>query len=256
MDGIGDVLRDAREARGVDLEEVERATKIRGRYLAALEAEEWDVLPGRAYVRGFLRTYAEFLDLDPGPLTEQLQRELEAERPEEAPLEPVVQPGTLPQGRWRGIGLRLAAALVALAAVAAAIAIWIGDGADDPGGATPAAPPAAEEEPAGDDEEPEPEPEPDEPQRVTVAIEATGTVWVCMVSGGGEPLVDGETLAAGDSRGPFEARRVQMTLGNGQAELTANGEAVEVPDAPDPIGLELVGDGVSELDESERPTCA
>jgi len=49
---------------------------------------------------------------------------------------------------------------------------------------------------------------------------------------------------------------VQMTLGNGQAELTANGEAVEVPDAPDPIGLELVGDGVSELDESERPTCA
>ncbi|WP_427854584.1 helix-turn-helix domain-containing protein [Desulfotomaculum copahuensis] len=58
------MLREARLARGISLADAEEATKIRGRYLEALEKEAFDVLPGRVYVKGFLRNYARFLGLD------------------------------------------------------------------------------------------------------------------------------------------------------------------------------------------------
>ena len=60
--GIGAALRGARNRRNVDLSEVAASTKIRGRYLRAIENEEWDTLPGGAYTRGFNRTYAGYLD--------------------------------------------------------------------------------------------------------------------------------------------------------------------------------------------------
>ena len=61
---IGTSLRQARQHRGLDVSDVERETRIRAKYLTALEEERFEVLPGTAYVRGFLRTYAEFLGLD------------------------------------------------------------------------------------------------------------------------------------------------------------------------------------------------
>src|SRR6476620_2296967 len=64
MPGIGETLREARTAAGIQLDDAERTSRIRIRYLDALENEEWDVLPGDAYVRGFLHTYADFLGLD------------------------------------------------------------------------------------------------------------------------------------------------------------------------------------------------
>jgi cytoskeleton protein RodZ len=61
---IGNSLREARLRQGLDLARVEEDTKIRGKYLQALEAERFEVLPGETYVKGFLRTYAEYLGLD------------------------------------------------------------------------------------------------------------------------------------------------------------------------------------------------
>ena len=61
---IGQLLREAREAKGCTLEEAERATRIRAKYLAAFEAEEFSVLPSEAQTRGFLRNYAQFLGLE------------------------------------------------------------------------------------------------------------------------------------------------------------------------------------------------
>jgi cytoskeletal protein RodZ len=61
---IGNSLRDARLRQKLDFPEVEQAVKIRARYLRALEDEEFDVLPAQTYVKGFLRSYAEFLGLD------------------------------------------------------------------------------------------------------------------------------------------------------------------------------------------------
>jgi cytoskeleton protein RodZ len=61
---IGSSLRDARTRRGLELSEVERDTRIRPRYLQALEDERFELLPGEAYAKGFLRTYADFLGLE------------------------------------------------------------------------------------------------------------------------------------------------------------------------------------------------
>src|SRR5687768_18128194 len=65
MPEIGETLREARMRRRVDMTEVETATKIRGKYLRALENEEWDLLPGPRFVKTFLGTYAEYLALAP-----------------------------------------------------------------------------------------------------------------------------------------------------------------------------------------------
>jgi cytoskeleton protein RodZ len=64
MFAIGDSLREARTRRGLSAADVQKGIRIRERYLTALEEEQWDLLPGEAYTKGFLRTYAEFLGLD------------------------------------------------------------------------------------------------------------------------------------------------------------------------------------------------
>ena len=61
---IGNSLREARVRRGIDFAQAELATKIRGKYLRALEDEQFALLPAQTYVKGFLRTYAEYLGLD------------------------------------------------------------------------------------------------------------------------------------------------------------------------------------------------
>jgi hypothetical protein len=61
---IGNSLREARVRRGIDFAQAELGTKIRGKYLRALEDEQFELLPAQTYVKGFLRTYAEFLGLD------------------------------------------------------------------------------------------------------------------------------------------------------------------------------------------------
>jgi helix-turn-helix protein len=61
---IGNSLREARLRQGLDFPEIEQGTKIRGKYLRALEDEQFDLLPAQTYVKGFLRSYAEYLGLD------------------------------------------------------------------------------------------------------------------------------------------------------------------------------------------------
>jgi cytoskeletal protein RodZ len=61
---IGNSLREARLRQGLDFPQLEQSTKIRGKYLRALEEEQFEVLPAQTYVKGFLRTYADYLGLD------------------------------------------------------------------------------------------------------------------------------------------------------------------------------------------------
>ena len=74
----------------IDISEIEAETKIRAKYLRALENEEWGLLPGPAYVRSFLRTYAEALDLDAKLLLEEYK--LRHERPSDHDLMPIGAP--------------------------------------------------------------------------------------------------------------------------------------------------------------------
>ncbi|MFM9139371.1 MAG: helix-turn-helix domain-containing protein [Solirubrobacterales bacterium] len=64
MPEIAEQLRSAREGAGLDIATVEADTKIRGKYLRALESGEWDLLPEPTSTKAFLRTYADYLGLD------------------------------------------------------------------------------------------------------------------------------------------------------------------------------------------------
>lgn len=110
---LGGLLRGRREERGLTIEQAEEATRIRRRYLQALEDESFADLPGEVYVRGFLRLYAEYLGLDPAEVLS-LYRPLR--RPTPADL---VRPPGLERTRESIGGRLLAIALVAVVAVAA-----------------------------------------------------------------------------------------------------------------------------------------
>src|SRR3712207_4238475 len=89
MPEIGETLRETRMRRRIDITEVETATKIRAKYLRALENEEWDLLPGPTFVKTFLRTYAEYLEIDPRLLVEEYRQRFEQPGAQElTPLTP------------------------------------------------------------------------------------------------------------------------------------------------------------------------
>lgn len=75
VDSIGQRLREARQGRSLSLEDVAYATRIRVRYLSAMEEGDYEAIPSAAQARGFLRTYASYLGLDPTPLLEALGQE-------------------------------------------------------------------------------------------------------------------------------------------------------------------------------------
>ncbi len=85
MSELGSWLIRAREARGLTLEDAERDTRISRRYLQALEAEQFDVIPAPVYARGFLRSYSQYLGLDPQELLALFPRD---DEPAHSPLQP------------------------------------------------------------------------------------------------------------------------------------------------------------------------
>jgi hypothetical protein len=115
---IGASLREARTRRGLSSADVQKAIRIRERYLTALEEEKWDLLPGEAYAKGFLRTYAEFLGLDGDLYLDEWNSRFG--HPDEAPV-PVPEPPS----RVRRLGvLRPVLAGLAIAVAVAGAAAW------------------------------------------------------------------------------------------------------------------------------------
>ena len=131
MQDIGATLRDARMRARIDVSEVETQTKIRAKYLRALENEEWDLLPGPTFVKTFLRTYAEYLDRDPRLLVEEYRQRFEW--PSSQELTPFRRPSRRPRrrvGALVGPGVVLFGGLVVLLAVFYVLGTW---GDDDDG---------------------------------------------------------------------------------------------------------------------------
>jgi hypothetical protein len=110
---IGSSLRAARMRQELELSQAERDTRIRAKYLRALEDERFDVLPGPAYTKGFLRTYADYLGLDAQPFVDAYNARF---APEEEPAPP-------PQLRIRRRRFAVAPWLLLVAALAASIAV-------------------------------------------------------------------------------------------------------------------------------------
>ncbi|MEO8092294.1 MAG: helix-turn-helix domain-containing protein [bacterium] len=77
---IGEALKRSRTAQGIEIREVEERTKIRTKYLRALESESWEALPDPAYAKAFLRTYAQVLGLDADALVGAYRRQVEGDR--------------------------------------------------------------------------------------------------------------------------------------------------------------------------------
>lgn len=83
---IGIMLKEAREEKGLSLDDIQDMTKIQKRYLAAIEQEDYHALPGRFYARAFIREYAQAVELNPDVLLEEFDEDsIESQEEENAP---------------------------------------------------------------------------------------------------------------------------------------------------------------------------
>ena len=119
---IGNSLREARFRQQLEFGELEQATKIRARYLRALEEESFDTLPAQTYVKGFLRTYADYLGLDGQLYVDEYNSRFSAE---EEHREPVVSRRTSNVGRQQHRRLENRGVVFALAGIGVLFALVI-----------------------------------------------------------------------------------------------------------------------------------
>jgi cytoskeleton protein RodZ len=257
MPEIGETLREARMRRRIDMTEVESATKIRGKYLRALENEEWDLLPGPTFVKTFLRTYAEYLGLDARLLVEEYRQRFE--RPSSQELTPFRRPSRRPRrrvGALVGPGVVLFGGLVVLLAVFYVLGTWGGDDDGVPARVQPTATPdsAPSEERSGSGSERERE---RPARRVRLQLVATGTVYVCLVDARGRQLIDEETLQAGARTRVYRGRRFRTNFGNANVQMRVDGRLYDVAASADPVGYELrPGRRPRLLSDAARPDCS
>jgi cytoskeletal protein RodZ len=237
MPEIGETLREARMRRRIDMAEVESATKIRAKYLRALESEEWELLPGPTFVKTFLRTYAEYLELDARLLVEEYKQRFE--RPAGMDTTPL---NLRRQRRRRRVAPRLGPGLVVVLGIVILLgALYLlgvsGNNDDEP------TPPAAVESAT-------PTPRKKAPAKkrkqqaaasrpMRVSIVATGPVYVCMEDARGRAVVDKETLEAGQRTKTFRGRHFKVTFGTAAARIRQNGKGYPVAESKDPVGYDL-----------------
>jgi cytoskeleton protein RodZ len=257
MPEIGETLREARMRRRIDMTEVEAATKIRAKYLRALESEEWDLLPGPTFVKTFLRTYADYLELDSRLLVEEYKQRFE--RPAGMELTPL---NLRRQSRRRRVAPRLGPVLVIVLGVLVVLAALYAlgrSGADE----TPTPPTRVETpEPSGRGSggdgkgEDGDRGERDQPRRVSVRISATAPVYVCMVDAGGRAVIDEETLQAGDRTRTFRGRRFRVTFGNESATMRVGGRNFPVASSSEAVGYDIRPGRAPRRLSSGLPTCS
>jgi len=251
MAEIGQTLREARIRARIDISEIEAKTKIRARYLRALENEEWGLLPGPTYTKSFLRTYAEALGLDGRALVEEYKARFERGEEREYRHPPIRrrhrEREPLPRGYLLGGALLL---LVALLAVVGSLHPSSQSARRSHRSATAPRPlsrpltavtTATTTTAAAD---------------LTVALKPTARVWVCLVSEG-RKLIPGVILLPeeGQQGRLFRGRAFEVNLGNSHVELTVDGRPVDVPPSPEPIGYAIEGSGIHPLPPGKRPTC-
>ncbi len=251
MPEIGETLREARMRAKIDVSEVEATTKIRAKYLRALENEEWGLLPGPTFVRSFLRTYADYLGLDSKLLVEEYR--LRHEHPSELDLAPIA-PNLGPERRAAQISPpRLSRGWIIGLSVLAIIALLIvigsvGGGKSEQGKvATQATTPKAKPG------RPTPAPRP------TVArlkLIPTDPVYVCLIDSSGRRLVDGQTLDPSSPTPTFKAKRFSVLFGHGPQEMVVNGKAVQIRTSSNPIGFDITPTSRRELSQARLPTCS
>jgi cytoskeleton protein RodZ len=246
MPSIGDTLREARMRQRLDIADVEAKTKIRAKYLRALENEEFGMLPGPTFVKTFLRSYAEVLGLDPHLLVEDYRARYEPRDDAEA-LKPLGPPGigrdrrrrARPPGPWLLAGLVVAAVLGTLLVIGLV-------GEEDGGGE------AAQENTTTEPrrERPKRREQPPRPRRVALRIAPEAETYVCIDTGAGTEVRFEGILTAPQT---FRGRRLRVNLGNTSVALTKNGRPVEVGSGSEPVGFAFTPGSTTPLPLGERP---
>jgi hypothetical protein len=245
---IGNSLREARYRQQLELSEVELATKIRSRYLQALEEESFDALPAQTYVKGFLRTYADYLGLDGQLYVDEYNSRYSVG--EDEPREPVVarRTSTVHQRhrRLERRGVLLGLGLIAVLCAFLIAAFKFSNGSDNPpipnlgtstGKATSSGAPRHKK------------------QRKTArpakirffVVAARGNCWmeVRNYSAGGKTLYTG-TLQYRQHLGPLVARRLWINFGSpGNVWAAVNGKRVTLPGAGRSVTVLVSSRGVS-----------
>ena len=229
----------------IDISEVESATKIRAKYLRAIENEEWDMLPGPTFVKSFLRTYAEFLGLDARLLVEEYKLRYEP-TPSDTELQalgPPVGPRRLraprPPRLSRGwiVGLSGAGLIVLLIVLGS---IGGGDGNDTPVATQPSTTPKP----------PKPRPRP-EPTTARLTLIPTGEVYVCLRNAN-DKLIVNNTLTPDSGNQSFRGRRFRVTVGNASIAMRVNGKALQVQPSPTATTFEITPRGRRLVPETEN----
>lgn len=225
MSGFGAKLREAREQQGISLETVETETKIRKLYLAAMEEENFSILPPQVYALGFVKRYAGFLKLDPDALSREFKKIAYPVAMEEVQMQPLK-----PQ-----IGLRLRRLPLkkfAAAAVFLVLVIWSGNYfagylSDYMNRPKPTQPPQVENKNPIQPSNPTPSTqETSDLLKVQLKAKAGQSCWI-LVKVDGEQKVQ-ETLSDGQQQ-TFTARdSIFVRLGNAAAvDIFVNNKLIE-----------------------------
>ena len=241
----------------IDVSEIEAKTKIRAKYLRALENEEWSLLPGPTFVKSFLRTYAQALGLDGKALVEEYR--LDHESPSEAMLEPIVAPSQRNRGRGRtpasapSRGYTIAVGVIVLVIVVLVVLLATSGSSNKSStsiartssgrSAAPKAPAAVKHAAAPSD-------------LVSLSLAPTAAVYVCLIGENGRKLIPGVELQAGQRTATYHARHFEITLGNNSVTLDIDGSVRPVPASAEPIGYSITkAHGRRTLSAAQLPTC-
>ncbi len=244
----------------IDVSEIEAKTKIRAKYLRALENEEWGLLPGPTFVKSFLRTYADALDLDGKALVEEYR--LHHERPSDAMLEPIV---STPQSRRtrasdsgpsRGYVIAVSAIGVVIVALIALLIAGGGSskksGGTSSSASTHAAVGSAKHASGNATAHRHVAPS----QIVALSLTPKAVVYVCLIDANGRKLIPGLELQPGRSTPTYHSRRFEIRLGNSSVTMFVDGRARTVAPSSQPIGYSLTkANGRQVLPAGRLPSC-
>jgi cytoskeleton protein RodZ len=248
---IGNSLREARLRQGLDLAEIEQATKIRSRYLRALEEEQFEVLPAQTYVKGFLKAYADQLGLDGDLYVEEFNSRYATE---EEPVQHGRGEGG-GGGSWPGPPRYLSSAvLIALTAIGLStvlvVVAWQVGATDEPED-IPGLPPAVSES-AKQTVKPQrarKRPQAAAPRRQVrlVASAVGGRCWLEVHRGSevGDLLFEG-TLDQGRSTAPFKGKRLWVSIGApSNVVIRLNGRRANLPGSSIPRHVLVTPKGIT-----------
>lgn len=242
----------------IDIAEVESATKIRAKYLRALENEEFGLLPGNTFVKTFMRTYAEYLGLDAQLLIEEYRVDYEPR--DQVELQPYMSPprrhGREERRRPRtprgppGPGTAVLVVVGVLLVIFAILGLTAGGGGN--GGSNSATTPrTAKKKPR----------RPARPRRAARARPSTvrlrfvpaSATYLCVDRGLGTPIVYQGTTTEPQT---FRGRHLRLNIGNASTvEVTANGRRVPFPATATIVGYDFRPGRARPLPPGERRPC-